>query len=482
MKTSLIKTTLLMLGLAFLSLLSATVGIAGENLEMSLQTAIKVALEKNIDLKLFEAEIDSAKGGLEEANGAFAPVFEAGTSGTENRLRALTASGVERELDLAWWAGLKKKFDTGTEVDLTWSNGRQETDPAKAFFDPAYSSTVNLGFSHPLLRGHSKEIQTAGIRAANKRIEAAAMGKDEQTTTLVGKVKKAYWELLFARQAIEVRQLSLELARNLRSETRDKIEAGVLAPVDIHRPDAEVARREELLISGEQEIGRNEDELKLLLNLPDWGVTIIPTDTPEVSALSPDLEQVIANALALRSDIKAAEKNIEIADIRTEESQDSLRPALALSGGVGFDGLEDGYGDSLLDITEPNSRWQIGLSFTLPLDNQGAQGKHIQAKAAATRSRVAAELLRQAVVRSSREAVRNVELARKSIEAARKTVTASSKGLEAEKAKFATGLSTAIDVLEVQEQYSLALMSEKRALINYAQAQAALDLVQGLMQ
>ncbi len=450
-----------------------------------------MTMENNLGLRLDRLQVQSAEGALEAKEGAFDAALEAGLSNSEDRYESSTdllGRGMIKEENLDWNASLAKTFQTGTGLDLTWQNRRYDTNTVFTTLNPSYTSSISLNLTQQLLKGRGKEQQTRGIRAAQKGLKAAFYLVDDRAAELAAQVKKAYWELVFALQDIEVKRLSLRLAETLLEETSQKIEIGVLPPIEIHQPEAEVARREELLILSEKNIGNAEDALKLLMNMPDWSVPLIPIDTPnDRPSLSSDeepvIEVVLKKALENRRDIKAADLRVESARLIRAQASSALLPSLALVAGAGLNGLDDNFAGSVRDFSnESFYSWNIGLSFQVPFKNRIARGNYVSAGAEEEKARVEAESLRQSITRSVREAVRNVRLAIKTINATRKTSLASLKRLEAEQSKFAVGLSTANYVLEAQESYARALAGQKRALIDYAGALADLDRVQGLIR
>jgi len=449
---------------------------------LTVDEAVSIALEKNLNLRLQKNEVAAGRGLELVEKGAFDPFFEAGVSSREQNTTSLFTGGEEKEEGSQWSAAIKKKMTTGTEVALSWANDFYDTDSNQVVLKPYYNSALGIGLSQPLWKGNSREAQTAGVRAAAKYTEATNYFVEVQAANLAARVKNAYWDLVFTRQHIEVKKLSLKLARNLRDDTARKIESGVLAAVDIYQPDAEIARREELLIAAERDIASAEDNLKLLMNSLEWQQSIIPGDLPAAGFDKPELGVVLQNALNSRPDIRAAELLVDRAEIMAFKAEDDLKPSLVLSGTAGITGDDENFGDSLDDsFADPKFSWQVGLTFQLPLGNRSSRGALVRAKAELDNARDKAELLRQEVTREAREAVRNVDLAVKSIEATRKTGLASQKRLEAEQAKFEVGQSTANDVLVFQDSYAQALIGEKRALIDLAKAKAELERVQGIV-
>lgn len=453
-----------------------------ERLSLTVDQAVSVALEENLDLRLRRSDIESARAAEMLELGTFDARLEAGAGGGGREEASLLSGEQEREQGASLDAAIMKRTTAGTELGLALEANFLDSDSGLVAIDPAYRSGVEVRVSQPLLRGRGRAYQTSGVRAAAKITAAAEQAVEQRAADLAARVKKTYWELVFARQDIEVKQLSLRLAGKLRQETSDKIASGILADVEIFQPDSVIARREEGLIAAEKRVAAVEDDLKALLNNRDWQAAVIPVDLPEVTAEAPNLEAVLAKALAGRPDIAAADLQVEAARIVESRAVDDLRPSLALVGSIGLGGLGGDYLDSLEEaLSDPDWSWQVALRLEVPIGKNVPRGRLASARAELSRASSRAELLRQEVERGAREAVRDVTLAIKTIEATRRTSLAASKGLEAEQEKFRVGLATANDVLELQDRYAQALAGEKRALADLAKALAELDRTQGVV-
>lgn len=465
-----------------LLLVGASPLTAAEKQDMTLQKAVEQALANNLNLKLQQQEVIVASGGVQSASGKFDTTVKAEAGYKSQESTPLYQGAASEEDSGIWGVEATKLFTTGTAITLGWNNTSYDTDAAGMLVDPSYANGLTLGISQSLLKGFGEDAQTAGTKVAEKQLAAASFQVDSQAADLAANVKKAYWSLVFAYQNIEVQQLSLTLARKLLEETEAKIKFGKLAPVELYQPQSEVARREEQLISAERAIGTAEDDLKLLLNNEQWQLTFIPTDEPPTAPVNLDEERILEHALQNRPDIKAASLLAEAARLEADRAADATRPDLSLVGKIGITGTDDTYGDSWDDsVSDPENLWQIGVTLTMPLENSAAKGYHQQAKAQYTKARLNTELLRQQVRRTVRTTIRDVALAIKALDATRKTSLATRKRLEAEQAKFASGLSTTLDVLTAQDAYSQALSQEKQTAIVYANALAEIDRIQGLV-
>lgn len=453
---------------------------ADNNTQLTLKDAVEQALQNNLNLKLEQENTNIAKGALEIAGSRFDKFLTAEASVKSEENTSLFAGSAEQEDTTALSATLQKRFTTGTEVQVGIANSRYDSDAPGLSPNPSYGNSVSLGITQPVLRGWGRDIQTAPITAAENELKASTYQVDSTAANLAAQVKIGYWELVFAWQDIDVKKLSLTLARKLLEETEAKITAGKLAEVELYQPQSEVARREEELIAAERAIGVADDELKLLLNSTDWITPFMPVDTPNTTPVTLMPEAILQNALTSRPDLKAAEMNINAASIRETLAVDELRPSLNLVGSVGFGGTDDGYGNALeATVDDTDATWQVGINLTMPIDNSSAKGSLQQARASHSRAKTTMQLLKLQVTKGVRASVRDVELAIKAMEATAKTSFATRKRLEAEQAKFDAGRSTTLDVLIAQEAYSQALSQENRTDIRYQQALAELDRIQG---
>jgi outer membrane protein len=470
--------------LCLLLFLQATNATAEEKtMELSLRQALKIALANNLKLQLSKQDLEMARGKADAEYGGFDSLLQAGAVTGESSLTPNMEGGAYEEDISSWNTTISKKLITGTKLGISWNNGRNNNDSNSSLINPLYTSGVDVEISQPLLQGLGSEVQTAGIRAAEKESEAAVFLVHREAAELTSQVRKAYWEMVSARQEIEVLQLSLTLAKQLEKETKSRIEAGLLAEVEIFQPQSEIARREQNLISGERAVGVAEDNLRYLLNNQEWTRTLNPIDRPAIAPSLPVLNTILNNALANRPDIKAADMQTEAAEIATVSLKDRTLPSLDIFGSVGLLGSEDDYGGALERLSnDGKSRWQIGLRFSTPLENRNAKGQYRQAKAILNQAKTQAELLRQQTRILVRQAIRDIKLSLKAIDATRKTTLTSQKRLEGEQTKFEVGQATTCDVLVAQEAFSKTVADEYRAQIIHAQALAELDRIQGIVR
>ena len=145
--------------------------------------------------------------------------------------------------------------------------------------------------------------------------------------TTVADVRNAYWELLFALQALDVARGSLDLAEKLVEDNRARVEVGTMAPLDVVQSEAEAATRRQTVAQAEATLGTAELSLKRLIvsgtDDPLWRSTITPIDRPEFAPEPLDVEGAVQRAFATRTDLEQARRTIDSNDVTIKFLQQS---------------------------------------------------------------------------------------------------------------------------------------------------------------
>lgn len=454
---------------------------SADTLEFTLKDALSIALEKNLNIQIQEFNPKIRKADIEVAKGEFDPNLDtifshrykenqtstqlAGTNIAENRVI---------EPSFSW----THKIKTGTSYELKYITDRNSTNSSFVTEDPHYVSELVLTVTQPLLRNRGREIQEADININKNNYKSAVLGFNMETLIIIADVEKLYWDLYNAYDELEVAKLSLDLAKELYEVSEARIEAGVLAPIEIYQSEADVALREEGIITAQKQIEDVEDQLKTAMNLEYWDKTVIPVDRPKVVEIPPILDEEIAQALEERKDLKQARLKLENQEINLKVAKNQLYPDLSIYAAGGVNGLNQNYEDHLEDqFSADYYSYEAGFQLNIPIGNRIAKNNVKKATAQKGQASVEIKQVRQQIIVEVREAVRAIEVALKQIKATTRTEALEKKRLESEQEKFKLGMSTAHDVLDFQESYARALSNKHKAVVEYAKAVAELKLV-----
>lgn len=394
------------------------------------------------------------------------------------------------------WSGgvAKRMWWGGGNYSLNWTNGRDTTTSTTSNCSPCFSSGLNAQFTQPLWRNFKIDNTRAQIRSNEISQDISELNLSGQEVTILAQVRNAYWELVYAREAVEAALRSLELAAKLVSDNRARVEIGTMAPIDVVQAQAEEATRRQQLVTAQATLRNNELGLKrLIVSGTDdelWRATIVPTDRPTMTAQPIDLETAVTNALSQRTDLAVTKRNLESADITLATIQNETRPQLDLVGSLNSTGraglgreLRDvatgqiipaptgGYFDALRHVgTLEAPRWQVQLNFAYPLGNGAANANLARQKLLRSQTEAAikaAELQIATEVTAAALAVRN------SLEAMQASTVSrelSQQRLDAAQAKFDQGMATNYEVVQAQRDLNDARNSELRQQLNYQRA------------
>ncbi len=468
----------------------------GDVLKLDLIGAYQLALARNLNLHVGRYDIAIADANLRGSGGIFDPVLWAGVnfdSTTTPTSTILEGANVAESDNMRFGLGFNQLLPSGTEVAGSWSSFRGKTNSEFFFLNPRWDASLNFELTQPLLNGFGTIANRASIIIAENLRHQTAVGFEVQIIQLLADVEQAYWELVATRRAIAVTEQSLELAKRLLEETRQRIEVGTSAPIDQVQSEATVATRQQELIYAYNAASNAEDNLKGLLgfDLPhEWQVRIEATDSYDSEPFLPNLEESIETALRKRPAIIQQELEMERLNVNVKVARNSALPRLDLTGSYGWGGvsgtttiedpdtgepvtIRDGWGDAAKQVFEFDfPRWTVGLNYSVPVGNHRAKEQLAATRYQRDRSAARLAALKQEITRQVRFAVRALEDGAAAIDAAVASRRLAARNLEAEETKFDNGLSTNFQVSEIQRALSDALLAEIQARVAYRQALA----------
>jgi outer membrane protein len=230
----------------------------------------------------------------------------------------------------------QKSFDTGTTMSVSWNNTRASSTAAN-FFNPYVQSSLSIGFQQQLLAGRGRFINRRNIIIAENNRKIADLTFSQQAITTVTNTINAYWELVYARQNVGVQQQAVTVAEKLYNDNKKQLEIGTMAPLDVTRAESELATDRQNLIVAQTTQLQDELVLKndiskdpLAFNL--ISVEIIPTDKPESPAAieAASFEDAVKEAFQKRPDVREQFYNLQSADVDVRATKNALLPTATL--------------------------------------------------------------------------------------------------------------------------------------------------------
>ena len=461
-------------------------------IDLTQDDAVAKALKMNIELSVERLNPQLQDLALKGAFAAYVPTVSAtlGQRSSTTRPGSTIGGGaiVNNKTYTYNFTGNQPIRWTGATAQVQWTNGRQSTDNNLTTLNPRYDSGLNLSVTQPLWRNRSIDANRQSLITTEINRRVADINLRASTINTVANTRNAYWDLVYAIQAVESAKTSLELAGRLVEDNKIRVEIGTLAPLDIISAQAEQASRQQTLLSREQSRRTAELVLKRLMvsgtDDPIWNVTLNPIDRPATDvAQTVDLEAALRTALENRTDLVVARKNLEITDIGLKYQKNQTMPGMDLSANYSSAGAagttfaqgvvinQSGYWDAVRQIGDrllPAWNVQVAVSYPIGTSSQDAtlarskvQYQQTLAQLRALELTVATDLTNQAMT---------VQSAFQQVQTAAASRALSKKRLEAEQSKFEVGMSYNYNVVLAQRDFTDAQNSELLAILNYRKA------------
>ena len=131
--------------------------------------------------------------------------------------------------------------------------------------NPALGPNIRLQFQQPLLQGYGSALNSRGIRVARNGISIARENFRGQLIALAANTLGLYWNLVSANEELRLRQRALEATQKFAEQTKYEISLGTLARYQLPRAEAEAESRKQDLILAQATVRQREDQLKLEL-------------------------------------------------------------------------------------------------------------------------------------------------------------------------------------------------------------------------
>jgi outer membrane protein len=421
-------------------------------------------------------------------------------------------------------------FSSGTTVNLAWDNTRSSSS-ALNLFNPAVQSSLYVTVSQQLLNGFGFFANRRNILISKNNRKIADLAFAQQAITTVTNTINTYWELVYARQNVDVQQQAVTVAEKLYSDNKKQLEIGTMAPLDVTRAESELATDNQNLIVARTAQLQQEQNLKNAISKDPLAanfvnVQILPTDkpTPPEAVEAPSFEDALREAFVKRPDLQEQFYNLKNADIDARATRNALLPVATINGRYGSQGLSGnsavagtpittagsavvdsngspvtvlGAGNVPVEIFVPNVTptvagtmtdgfgtaqsqifhntfpdYSVYLNLQIPLRNRSAQADNQRAILTARQQQAVMQQLKNAALLDVRNTYIALVQDRARVEAAGKARELQRQTFEAEQKKYQLGATTVYQVILTQRDFITAQGTELRALADLVEAKA----------
>lgn len=444
---------------------------AGEPLSLSLNEAIKMAVEKNLDVRVelynpaqFEADINRNRS-------IYDPLLTLQTNFTDSTTTSASsvAGRANESVSYLLNSSVSRLFWTGATASVYFNNSYASTNSTLS--TPNYWQTgLGASISQPLLKNSGREATEIAINVSRMSKFASMERFNSRLLTTVSQVRNEYYKLHSLREEREVKKISLELARKILTDTQARVKAGVLPAMEILNAEFGAVSREKDLIDAERAVNDQVDVIKLLLQINGNTGDVRTVDLPTRERFEVSEDDGIRKAIG-RPDIREQKHNLEITELQSRVFINKSRPELALTASASLTGLDNTYQRNLdKAFTFDYPVWSIGLNFVYPIGNTAAENDYRKSRLKTEQIALQIRSLEEGAVNDVRAAVRAITTGFKQIEVADRGRAFAEERLRSFIRKNEVGLATTKDVLDVENDLATSKSNQIKAVVAYANA------------
>lgn len=454
--------------------------------QLSLRGAFRMALRANKDVAVTSVRVDQSEFRIMGAEGEFdVSLFAETARGRSN----VPVEGVplDREDSAvgASTAGVRKRFVTGTEVEIAATTDYDRELSDTSILNPEYDTGARLTVEQDLLRDFGIGINRADIMVSQNNWQISKEELRDRVINTLFQVEQTYWDLYFALMDLEVREKQLERAEALVRRARAYVDVGSAPPLDITRAESSAASQRVAIIQARNRVQALRHQLLRLLGVSNprrFTGELELVDQPPVTPFKPSLEEALSAAREHRPDYRQAELDIENADLDRRFFKNQRLPRLKAFGQYELAGLDEEFSSSV-DVLEDGDygSWLVGLRFEFPIPNRVARSDYQVARLESRITRLQLDAVWERITREVADALTDLEAAAGRVETSEQARRLAERLLQAEEKSFSLGRSNSLDVLDAQAAVAAAERDEVRAKADYATAVANLLRAEGTL-
>ncbi len=473
------------------------------SVSLTLDEAIRLALEHNLDLQVARYTPLIAEYDRRALYGDYDPTFRAGIR-RDNNLREAgglnlntgnTTPGT-RSRTYAGNLGLSGLLPSGATYDLSHISQRNKvTTPneigTNSFGQPVFVKHTDITWesqaaatvTQPLLRDFWIDGTRLRIGLARHQVTRSQLDLERQIMLVVNAVEQAYYDLIALHELVRVSEADVAVKTQFFGEQRRRVEVGTLASLEEKLAQSEVARSEILLLYARNNAANGEAILKGLVRdnfLSDLNTRLALTDRLLPVPATFELQDAVKYSLEARTDLQSMRVLLEQSQVQLKYDKNQLFPRLDLTGTLGYNGLDQNLGGSLRDIRDRNfEQTSIGVALSFPLAMQAERNNLKATRAGLAQTVVMVKQLEETIIREVEAQGRLLETYWRAIPLTREQTIYAQSALEAEQKKLGAGKSTSFNVLQLASALTAAQANEITTLRDYNKALSELSFRKG---
>lgn len=432
----------------------AAVNLFAQNnidLELDLNTSLKIAMDNNPNIKIAELEIQRVDYSRKEAIGALLPSVNAQGSYTDNVMKQV----MFMPESFAALMGGQRFMEMGYKNSYTGAISAQL---------PLVNFTIWQN-----LKNKQTEIDLIIEKTRASKIEMRKQVKD------------AYFTLLLTKSSLNVLEKSYTNALETLKNIENSYKQGVVSEYDYIRAQVSVNNLNPTLINARNSLDLAKMQLKMILSLPS-NINIIVNE--ELDTYSNKIHSVntldINNALVENTELKQMDLNIISLRNQLKLINTQHLPSLTATGNYIYQTQSE-------DFKFKDYHWvssaSIGLNLNIPLfAGMTKINQAKQVKISINALELQKDYLKEGMSLSVQAAVNSMNAAKEQLIANKDAIKQAQRGYEIAKVRYEVGTGTLLELNDSELSMTQSNLNYQQSLYNYLSAQANLEKVMGVIE
>ncbi len=467
-----------------------------EKTVLTLDEAIKIALEQSYEMKSLRLSLNQAAQNLIAAKGRFktnadlsmeAPNWNETVSEIQvpGALPVFNTTGYTRFLGTL---DINQPLPTDGALILRGQSYHRDVSTYLQEQDEDVSrseiyNSISLRFQQPLFAINQLKL---GLKNANLSYERTSQRFRRSELDIVYNVTRSFFDFYQATRRHEITRENLNQQQELYDLASKKYAAGLIPEVEALQMEVDLAESRAALLSAEGARQRSEDNFKQLIGLSLSDAVAVRTDF-ELERVQVDLERATTLAMKYRTELREGQIDIEMARLNVKQADARSEMRGDISAFYDITGVSnpnlpykspwDRLWDSSIEDMDrrPHNR---GVTFTLtvPLWDWGVNRAEVQsARAALSTSELSLEEQKKTIQREVRDVVMRLREAENRVEVLNKNQEVAQRAFDITLERFNNGDITSQDLALDRNRLTTAKTSYLEAYVDFKLAVADLQ-------
>jgi outer membrane protein TolC len=458
--------------------------------QLSLDEAIRIALANSNVIRVLAGEFAVASGKtiydpaisnttIDEARSVFDPTLGITNNWTRteqpgaflNPRDPLGASiSGTRIDDYALGIGLAQRNVLGGTTRLDFTDTVSRFHPGLFPLNPQERSALTLSYNQPLLRGAGPAANLAPIVIARINSERSYFQFKDSVQELVRGVIEAYWNVAFAVKDVAARRKQVEVGQEDFDRADAEFRAKRKSGADVAQVKAALYNFRANLIGAEANLLRREAALRNILGLPPTEPERLTLTTePRTERLEPDWDEIVRLAGERRPDLIELKLILEADQQTVLLANNQARPQVDGTMFYRWNGLE-GHTPTRARLETGSGEftdWSLGVNFSVPIGLRKDRATLRRAELVVLRDEANLEQGLHSTLHILASTLRNLAQYHEQYLAFKEARKASAENLVAQRARYESGLTIYLNVLQAISSLGDAESAEAQTLSLY---------------